>query len=77
MASKRFEEGSPEWNMFRDFWRMTQKFYIPEEADEYWAELVKETDVFFEKHKDIPLAKEIVLALANTLDKSTKKNAKK
>lgn len=67
MASKRFEKETPEWGMFQDFWRLTQEFYIPEEEDRYWAELVKEADAFMERNKEIPLAKELALALTKVL----------
>lgn len=68
MASKGFEKGSPEWYMFKDFWRLAQEFYTPEESDEYWKNFIDAADVFYEKHKNIPLAKELALALASTLE---------
>lgn len=68
MASKRFEKGSPEWMMFQDFWKLTQRFYIPENTVEYWEEISEEADAFYRRNKDVPLSRELAIALIRALE---------
>ena len=63
MASKKFEKGSPEWNLFSDYWALCQKFWEVEESNEYWKEAVNEVKAFAHKYMDID--KRFVLTLAN------------
>lgn len=77
MASKRFEKGSAEWKLFQEFWSLCQKYWIPEDTDEYWEDVVKTTDDFYKKYKDTndTFARKIVLAFVETLEcKSKEKN---
>ena len=74
MAGKRFEKGSKEWNMFQDFWKMAQNFYIPEDDQGYWRELTNEQVSFEKKYKNTPLALEMNVALGKALDKMCGQN---
>lgn len=69
----KFEKGSQEWCMFRDYWAICQKFWIPEDNDEYWESVVRETDEFYKKYKDIILAKGIILQFVNCLEQKIKR----
>ena len=51
---KGFDKGSKEREMFVDFWDLCQKFWIPEDTDIYWKELIAEVDAFSAKYADIP-----------------------
>ena len=42
MTSVKFEKGSREFAFFADFWKMVQKYYLPEDTDEYWDNLIAE-----------------------------------
>lgn len=42
MASKKFEKGSTEFNFFGDFYRFAQKYYFPDDSDEYWDAVLKD-----------------------------------
>lgn len=77
MASRKFEKGSPEWNLFQEFWVLTQKFYAPEEGDEYWAALIEAVDVFYEKHKSVSLSKKLLFALVDDLEERMRFERKK
>lgn len=55
MASKKLQSGTEEWMMFVDFWQMCQEFWIAEDTDEYWEALIKKSNEFAEKYKDIIL----------------------
>lgn len=78
MASKKFDKGSEEWEMFSSFWKICQRFWEPEDNDEYWDQVTKSIDEFCEKHKkdNEIFAKEITFALAATLDKKYKNKIK-
>ncbi len=73
MASVRFEKGSQEWRMFQDYWKLCQKFWIPEDNEEYWEGLSQEIDLFYEKYKDVLLTKGLALELLDSLEKKSKK----
>ncbi len=68
MAGVKFQKGSPEWYMFQDYWRLCQKFWIPEDGDKYWDDLTGEASAFWMKHKNMPLAKYMALAFIDSQD---------
>ena len=53
MAGKNFGKGTEEWMMFVEFWQMCKDFWIAENTDEYWNELIQKSNEFAEKYKDI------------------------
>lgn len=74
MASKKFEKGSPEWEMFSDYWLLCQKYWEVEENDEYWNEAMQEAKEFRKKYERTnPIfSMEITLAFISTIDKKYK-----
>lgn len=79
MASKRFEKGSAEWRLFQEFWSLCQKYWIPEDNDEYWERVIKAADEFYKKYKiaDEIFARKIALSLVETLDLKSKEQKSK
>lgn len=77
MASKRFNQDSTEWLMFKEYWLLCQKFWIPEDAEEYWDSVIKKTNEFMKKYESEILSKHIGLALVETLENKRKANIKK
>ncbi len=67
MAEKKIVKGSEEWLMFRDYWNLCQKFWIPEDSEEYWDFVIKESIEFKKKYESLPLANEIRLVLLEHL----------
>ena len=53
MAEVKFAKGSEEWQMFMDFWALCQKYWEPEDSDEWWEETLREIDVFAKKYGSI------------------------
>lgn len=51
---KSFVKQSLEREMFGAFWDLCQRFWIPEDTDIYWKELIAAVDVFTAKYQDIP-----------------------
>ncbi len=52
MASKKFSKDSKEFQFFGEFWKLAQKYYVPEESDEYWDNLIKDCSSLCNKYKD-------------------------
>ena len=46
---------------------------VSRDNNEYWDEVIKETNDFYKKYKEIELAENIALAFINTLAKISKK----
>lgn len=59
--------------MFQDYWKLCQKFWIPEDNDEYWEGLAQEIDIFYERYKDVILTKGLALKLLECLEEKSKK----
>lgn len=72
MSSVKFQKGSPEWYMFQDYWKLCQKFWIPEKNDNYWENMVNETREFMKKYEDITLASGLAIALIDDLENRMK-----
>ena len=46
-----------------------KKYLPPQTDDEYWQQLTSETKTFAEEHGDTRLAKDLVMAVVNELDR--------
>ena len=67
---KKFAKGSSEWMMFMDYWALCQKYWEPDDNDDYWESVVKETDVFYRKYNS-EFAKSLALTLVNELERKS------
>lgn len=65
MAEVKFAKGSEEWQMFMDFWALCQKYWEPEESDEWWDETLHEIDAFAKKYGSTVFARGLCMALIN------------
>ncbi len=72
MAGKKIVRGSEEWQMFQDFWKLSQELWEPESNDGYWEKVIRLTDEFYQKYRT-PYAKGFALGLVNALDDVSKK----
>ena len=68
---KKFAKGSSEWMMFMDFWTLCQKYWEPDDNDDYWESVVKETDVFYRKYNS-EFPKSLALTLVNELERKSR-----
>ena len=68
---KKFAKGSSEWMIFMDFWTLCQKYWEPDDNDDYWELVVKETDVFYRKYNS-EFAKSLALTLVNELERKSR-----
>lgn len=73
MAEVKFQKGSDEWTLFQDYYRLIQKYYIPESNDSYWDDVVEEMDGFCKKYQQVPLARKIAMAFLKTMEEELKK----
>ena len=51
---KGFKKGSQEREMFVEFWDICQKYWIAEDNDDYWSDMINTLDDFGNKYKSIP-----------------------
>lgn len=68
MAEVKFSKGSEEWQMFMDYWSLCQKYWKPEQSDEWWDEAMKEIDSFSKKYGSTVFVRGLCLALMKKLD---------
>lgn len=72
---KQLTKADAEFQMFSDYYKMYQDFYIPEENDNYWESLARAVDEFYNKYKT-NIAKELALAYLDSREELYKlKNA--
>lgn len=63
MASKKIASGSEEFMMFNEFWKLYQKYYEPEDNDQYWDDLISDINEFHAKYQEFPMSIEMALGL--------------
>lgn len=78
VASKRFEKGLEEWQMFTEFWKICQQFWEPEDNDEYWEQVIDSTNEFYKKYKanNEIFARKIALVFIDTIEEKLKQERK-
>ena len=69
----KFEKNSFEWYMFQDFWRITQEFWIVEDNEKYWEQLIKNLTVFGDKYNHDKFALSLAYALIDELNRKAEK----
>jgi len=47
---KKLEKQDKEWQMFSDYYKIYQDFYVPEDNDEYWNTLIDVSCKFANKY---------------------------
>ena len=58
---KQLTKADADFQMFSDYYKIYQDFYVPEDNDVYWQDLARAVDEFHNKYKT-KFAKELVLA---------------
>lgn len=72
---KKLTKADAEFQMFSDYYKIYQDFYVPEDNDSYWQGLVRAVDEFYEKYKT-KLAKDLAIAYLDSREELYKlKNA--
>ena len=57
-----FKKGSLERAFFSEFYELCEKYWVPEDSDDYWRSMIRDTEVLNEKYKELqPLSKEIIV----------------
>ena len=74
MASKKFQKGSMEFEMFTEYWKLCQKHWIPEDKDKYWEALIQDITDFERKYGMTGLARKLGNALARDIEERYKSN---
>lgn len=68
MAEVKFTKGSEEWMVFNEYFKLCQKYWEPEDSDEWWEEALHEIDVFSKKYGSTVFVRGICMALINDLE---------
>ena len=68
MAEVKFSKGSEEWQMFMDYWALCQKYWEPEETDEWWEEALGKIDELSKKYGSTVFIRGLCMALVNELE---------
>ena len=72
---KQLTKADAEFQMFSDYYKIYQDFYVPEDNNAYWESLIHAVDEFYKKYKT-KLAKEFAIAYLNSREELYKlKNA--
>lgn len=71
MAEAKFRNGSEEWQLFVDYWSLCQKYWEPENNDDYWEGVVKDTDDFYKKYNS-DFSRALALVLIDELESKIK-----
>lgn len=63
---KAFTKDSKERQFFSELWELCQRYWIPEDSDEFWQSFIDEIDQINEKYKDIhPAVKYMIAGFVN------------
>ena len=62
---KEIKKDSTEFKFMTDYFKFIQKFYTPEDKDEYWSSLLEEGNKLHDKYKGCKLAEEHILFFLN------------
>ena len=68
MAEVKFVKASVEWQMFMDYWALCQKYWEPEETDEWWEEALGKIDELSKKYGSTVFIRGLCMALVNELE---------
>lgn len=71
---KVFKKSDEEFQIFNEFWNITQEYYEPESSDKYWQDFLDVTVKFENNHKDNLLCRQMIVMLMDYLEKKYKKD---
>ena len=64
MAQQKFEKGTELHQMINDYLRLLQQFWIVEEVDSYWEQVLESIYGFYGKYKEVDNVFSLTMALA-------------
>lgn len=64
-----FDKNGVERKMFADFYKMCEEYWTPDGSDDYWNAVVKASDEFNDKYKDLhPMVFQLTMAFVKGLE---------
>ena len=64
-----FDKNGVERKMFADFYKMCEEYWTPDTSDDYWNAVVKASDEFNDKYKDLhPMVFQLTMAFVKGLE---------
>ena len=64
MAQQKFEKGTELHQMINDYLRLLQQFWVVEDAESYWDEVMNAIYDFYGKYKEVDNVFSVTMALA-------------
>ena len=64
MAQQKFEKGTELHQMINDYLRLLQQFWIVEEEDSYWEQVLEAIYGFYGKYKEVDNVFSVTMTLA-------------
>jgi hypothetical protein len=52
MKNNKFSKNSIEWRMFGDIYQLVERYWMPEDSDEYWQAVVDSVDKISDKYNN-------------------------
>lgn len=68
---KKIGKNEKEFKMMAEWWNLYQKYYIPEDTDEYWTD-IHNAIIDFVKKYDSDFAKDLCMAIYDELERRYK-----
>lgn len=59
--------------LFRGCWELYRKYYGQKMSKELWDQFVEETELLYQKFKKAPMAKELIMAVVNEIERIDKR----
>ena len=66
------KEMATEFQYFGDVWTFFKKYYHVRPDDDYWVAVVEEGSSIVQKYNNLPLCKDLVLAVISELERKEK-----
>lgn len=57
------------YQMYTDVWRIWQKYYSPNDTEEFWDAFMEDCQKVLETYKENPLCMALLLAVTNEIDR--------
>ena len=66
---KKLGKDSEDFNFFAEYWKLYQDFYIPEERETYWQELLDAEDKLLRKYNGNKFLCDIIMAYNTEIER--------
>ena len=61
-----------EFQIFSDAWNFFKKYYVIQEDDEWWENMIAEADVITKKYSGSQFTRELIMVILNEIERKAK-----